>query len=79
MGQLGVHEHERSRIKAAFQCTHTMGEPAPSLHRESTDSLIGHPAMKLLFPAGPRDMGKRIAGSITSGYLPAAIADAYLE
>ena len=24
----------------AFQCTHTMGGPAPSLHRESTDSLI---------------------------------------
>ena len=23
-----------------FQCTHTMGGPAPSLHRESTDSLI---------------------------------------
>ena len=25
----------------AFQCTHTMGGPEPSLHRESTDSLIG--------------------------------------
>ena len=24
----------------AFQCTHTMGGPEPSLHRESTDSLI---------------------------------------
>ena len=24
----------------AFQCTHTMGRPEPSLHRESTDSLI---------------------------------------
>ena len=33
-------EHERSQVKTAFQCTHTMGGPEPSLHRESTDSLI---------------------------------------
>ena len=28
------------QAKTAFQCTHTMGGLAPSLHRESTDSLI---------------------------------------
>ena len=33
-------EHERSRVKKAFQCTHTMGVSVPSLHGESTDSLI---------------------------------------
>ena len=33
-------EHERSRVKTDFQCMHTAGGPAPSLHRESTDSLI---------------------------------------
>ena len=33
-------EHKHSRVKTDFQCTHTMGGPAPSLHRESTDSLI---------------------------------------
>ena len=33
-------EHKRSRVKKAFQCTHTMGGSAPSLHRESTDSLM---------------------------------------
>ena len=33
--------HSRVReFKKAFQCTHTMGVPAPFLHRESTDSLI---------------------------------------
>ena len=31
----------------AFQCTHTMGGPAPSLHRESTDSLIKGPSLAL--------------------------------
>ena len=30
-----------------FQCTHTMGGPAPSLHRESTDSLIVAESKKL--------------------------------
>ena len=35
-------ECERSRVKKAFLCTRTMGVKAPSLHRESTDSLI-HP------------------------------------
>ena len=33
-------ERERSRVKKAFLCTRTMGVSAPSLHRESTDSLI---------------------------------------
>ena len=31
---------ERSRAKKAVQCMHTMGVPAPSLHRESIDSLV---------------------------------------
>ena len=30
-----------SRVKKVFQCTHTMGVSEPSLHKESTDSLIG--------------------------------------
>ena len=33
-------KREYSRVKKAFQCTCTMGVLAPSLHRESTDSLI---------------------------------------
>ena len=33
-------KRECSRLKKAFQCTRTMGVSAPSLHRESTDSLI---------------------------------------
>ena len=33
-------EKSRARVKTAFQCTHTMGGLEPSLHRESTDSLI---------------------------------------
>ena len=33
-------KREYSRVKKAFQCTRTMGVSAPSLHRESTDSLI---------------------------------------
>ena len=32
-------KREYSRVKKAFQCTRTMGVSAPSLHRESTDSL----------------------------------------
>ena len=31
---------ECSQVKKAFQCTPTMGESMPSLHRETTDSLI---------------------------------------
>ena len=33
-------KREYSRVKKAFQCTRPMGVSVPSLHRESTDSLI---------------------------------------
>ena len=33
-------KHKCLRVKKAFQCMRTMGVSGPSLHRESTDSLI---------------------------------------
>ena len=32
-----------------FQCTHTMSRPVPSLHRESTDSLIHTNKLQCIF------------------------------
>ena len=40
-------KREYSRVKKAFQCTRTMGVSAPSLHRESTDSLISFTVQEL--------------------------------
>ena len=38
----GLRTQVCSRAKKAFQCTYTMGVLAPSLHKESTDSLISY-------------------------------------
>ena len=65
-------EHERSRVKTAFQCTNTMGGPEPSLHRESIDSLI-YIKYEKHFPKMYRDVGMAVLKTTQTRYMDGSV------